>query len=526
MPGLRNSLQIRQTQSQTLAMTPQLQQAIKLLQLSTLELRAEIALNLEHNPLLEVSDEGALANLESLDALIEAERESGEVYDVFDNDNLGSNSADISLSNEVYVSDADDNQAHDKLSSLSEEGKIKESGAQDGAHEGLEHSMSGVKAKARLAGEDSVYEGETSMTLRDHLYWQLELSPLQGDDKIIAEAIIDGVDESGYLTESIDDILAAAALRGVKTDEESVLTVLKIVQHYDPVGVASRSVQECLLAQLNAMDPDASAYLSLAKTTVERYLNLLSNKDFKQLCSKLGINEKQLKAVNDLITSLNPRPGQGVIREKSDFIIPDVICVKQKDGTYTAELNPHALPAIRLNEQYRSLMSRAQTEQDKNFFKSHLQEANWFLVSLNRRNETLLKVASCIVKYQQDFLTKGEKAMHPLILSDVAAEVDLHESTISRITTEKYLHTPRGTFELRYFFSTSVNTDDGKTASTTAIRAIIKELVASEDPRHPYSDSALADKLKEKGILVARRTVAKYRESAGIGSSSQRKRLV
>ena len=520
MAGLKNALQLRQTQSQTLTMTPQLQQAIRLLQLSSIELRQEIALNLEQNPLLEINEDLINPNVESLDALIENERKESEVFDPFDNDSSINNTADISLSNEIELSE-DGNHAHDSLSNLDDNGSIQEL-----AHIKTPTSSTSVKKSMSFADDDfSVYEGETSETLQDHLMWQLDLSPLTGLDRAIAESIIDGIDDSGYLTESLDDIKEAVQKAGFEVSPEDIQAVLKIVQNYDPLGVASRSVQECLLIQLNAL-PKNTEYLELAKKMVKDYIDLLSNRDFRQLCQKLGVKEPILKEIMDLVTSLNPRPGQGVIKEKSDFVIPDVLAFKRKDGSWAVELNPNTIPPIRLNEQYKSLVNFAKTEQERQFFKSHLQEANWFLTSLNKRNETLLKVAQCIVDHQQDFLNEGETAMHPLILNDVASEVEMHESTISRVTTEKYLHTPRGTYELRYFFSSHVNTDDGGTASATAIRAKIKELVAGENPRKPLSDNAIADLLQEQGIMVARRTIAKYRKSLGITSSSQRKRLV
>ncbi len=522
MAGLKGALQLRQVQSQSLTMTPQLQQAIRLLQLSAMELRQEISLNLEQNPLLEINEDALSSGMESLDAMMEETRSEEEIFDPFDNDSSINNNADISLSNVVEVSE-DGSHAHDILSNINEEGRLSENVR---IRELSADAPSRKKSSSSFSADDfSLYEGETSVTLQDHLMWQLELSPLSGADRAVAETIIDGIDESGYLTESVEDIQAAVTNAGFDVQEEDILAVLKIVQHYDPLGVGSRSVQECLLIQLNELPCDTE-YLKEAKKVVKDYMRELSNRDFRGLCQKLSVKEQVLKKILDLITSLKPRPGHGVIKEKSDFVIPDVLVFKRDDGTWGVELNPNAVPSIRLNEHYRSMVNSARTEQERQFFKSHLQDANWFLTSLNKRNETLLKVAQCIVDHQQDFLNEGETAMHPLILNDIAVEVSLHESTISRVTTEKYLHTPRGTFELRFFFSSHVSTDDGGTASATAIRARIKELVSQENPRKPLSDNAIADKLQEQGIMVARRTIAKYRESLGIGSSSQRKRLV
>lgn len=528
MAGLKSALVLRQTQSQTLTMTPQLQQAIRLLQLSTLELRQEIAQTLEQNPLLEINENIVNPNIESLDEIIDAERQQSEVFDPFDNDNCGDNTADISLYNDVKVNE-DGTAAHDNLSSLDANGRLNSLD-----HVRDSHESAGVRSAERpvSTGDDMPYEGETSETLRDHLTWQLNLSPLSGTDRHIAEAIIDGIDDSGYLTEEIEDIRTTVeSAVGSEVSLEDVLAVLKVVQHYDPLGVASRNVQECLLTQLNSLTPELKRktdpeILALAKTVLKDYIDLLSNRDYRRLCQKLSIKETVLQQVMTLITSLNPRPGQGVIREKADFIIPDVVASRNKDGEWVVELNPHAIPSIRLNDEYRRLASRAQNERDRNFFKTHLQEANWFLMSLGKRNDTLLRVAQCIVTHQKDFLDEGETGMHPLILADVAREVDLHESTVSRVTTEKYLHTPRGTYELRYFFSSHVSTDDGGTASATSIRARIKELIAAENPRKPLSDNAIAELLNDQGFMVARRTVAKYREALGIATSNQRKRLI
>lgn len=614
MAGLRQTLSIRATQAQTLTMTPQLQQAIRLLQLSTLDLRQEIQQTLESNPLLEIDESIANANHESLDEMAERELQASDsdVYDPFNNDesyqgsdiqlsDSTTNTADLlgrdgSLNNssEYEMTDVDkrhrdrsdntDDSSGDKFEDISnfdnefagEYGsdsdfiaefgddyreiasdllkassdlnssktasesdlpdKIAEASMDPGSTSTLENMDTAMRddnysAKSRSKGavidDEGMYEGETNETLQDHLMWQLDCSPLQGRDRKIAEAIIDAIDDSGYLTEPLEEIQQMIAKDYEDTTVNDVAVVLKLIQHYDPVGVGARSVQECLLIQLyDKVQTDDREEVHLAIEVVKRYLDLLSGHDYRNLCSRLGVKEDGLKRINDVILSLTPRPGRAAVREKTDFIVPDVLLVKDKNGDYDVVLNPDALPRVKLNEQYKSLVCYARNEREKEFFKSNLQEANWFIQSIAKRNDTLLKVAKCIVEHQRAFLDYGEHRMEPLVLNDIAQEIEMHESTISRVTTEKYINTPRGTFELKYFFSSHVSTENGGTASSTAIRAEIKVLVANENPRRPYSDNQIANLLKEKGFCVARRTIAKYREALGIGSSSQRKRLI
>ncbi|MCR5536475.1 MAG: RNA polymerase factor sigma-54 [Succinivibrio sp.] len=500
---MRNSLQLRTTQN--LAMTPQLQQAIKLLQLSSLELEQEIQEIVDQNPLLEIDDSQRNPREQSLDDMVElrnSKEQGGDHYDIFDND--------ASITPGEIGGEESRNQISDN--------------APDPVIPEKDQYSAGLRKKGLSIDNDDIYEGETTETIQDHLLWQLDLSPITGCDRLIGETIIDAVDDSGYLTEPLENILSTVQQSYPETTLDELMPVLKLIQHYDPVGVCSRTVQECLTIQLDSLtteDPN----LDLAKSIVKDHFKLLTNRDFRSLCQKLAIKEQVLKGALDLITSLNPRPGHFAIKEKSDFIIPDVI-VKKTDAGFEVQLNPDCMPNVRLNERYRQMASLAQTERDKQFFKSNLQEANWFLQSLDKRNDTLLKVARCIVEHQTEFMEQGEIALHPMVLNDIATEIEMHESTISRVTTEKYMHTPKGTYELKYFFSSSVNTDDGGAASSTAIRARIKELLANENPRKPLSDASIADSLKADGIMVARRTVAKYRESLGIASSSQRKRLI
>ncbi len=511
MAGLFNGLQLRQAQKLGLSLTPQLQQAIKLLQLSTLELRQEIREAVEQNPMLEIEEEGNENRFESLETIAEQESQGdrNDEFDPFDNDSSikTADTAFPDADSQISIC-ADGNVTHNESA---------------GNNEPVSHSAD-TRHSVAIADADSVFEGETGYDLHDHLLWQLDLSPLTGPDRIIAENIIDGIDDSGYLQETVESITQTVQEDYPETTLEDTLSVLKLIQHYDPVAVGSRSVQECLRIQLEAMNTTATRELAL--NIVNNYLKELSVRDFRTLCSKLSIREESLKKSIDLIQSLNPRPGRCAVKEKSDFIIPDVVVVKDENGHYHAELNSDAIPKLHINEQYRMLANQAQNADDKKFFKSNLQEANWFMQSLNKRNETLMKVANVIVERQQDFMEYGEGSMHPMVLNDIASEIEMHESTVSRITTEKYIVTPKGTFELKYFFSSKVGTDDGGTASSTAIRARIKELIAKEDAKKPLSDSKLVTLLSDEGIIVARRTIAKYRESLGIAPSSQRKRLI
>jgi len=288
--------------------------------------------------------------------------------------------------------------------------------------------------------------------------------------------------------------------------------------------VCARDLQECLSLQLRQLPTD-TPWLPLAQKLVDNHIDLLGAKDYAALMRKLKIKEDELKLVIRGIQELNPRPGSQIAPQASEYVIPDVMVRKIK-GEWRVELNPDIAPKLRINDHYASMVKRADSSADNNFIKDHLQEARWFLKSLQSRNETLLKVASKIVEYQQDFLEQGDEAMKPLVLHDIAEAVSMHESTISRVTTQKYMHTPRGIYELKYFFSSHVSTTSGGECSSTAIRAMIKKLIAVENAKKPLSDSKIAAMLEEEGIKVARRTVAKYREAMHIPPSNERKQLV
>jgi RNA polymerase sigma-54 factor len=457
---MKQSLQFKF--SQQLSMTPQLQQAIKLLQLSTLELQQEIQQALDENPLLELEQ----------------------------NDAEG----------ETSVAEGDDPWEHACSAALGQ-------------------------SSAGYDGEDAIYQGETQQTLQDHLVWQMELSHFTPTDALIALSIIDAIDESGYLTVELDDILEAVNRQSdTPIEADEVAVVLKRIQHFDPIGVGARNVGECLHLQLQQLPSDIP-WRDLAITAVCEYLTLLGSRDYRALARKLRVSETELSAILELIQTLQPRPGEGFGATDDDYVIPDVL-VRKKNNRWTVELNPQSVPKLKVNDSYAQLCQGARQTDDMQYIRQQTQDAKWFIRSLESRHETLLKVASAIVLRQQGFFEHGEEAMKPMVLADIAAAVDMHESTISRVTTQKYMHSPRGVFELKYFFSSQLNTDNGGEASSTAIRALLKKLVAAESPKKPLSDSKLTELLAEQGIQVARRTIAKYREALNIPPSSQRKRLI
>jgi RNA polymerase sigma-54 factor len=332
------------------------------------------------------------------------------------------------------------------------------------------------------------------------------------------------VEPSGILSLSLEEIHEGllAEIEDLELDE--VVAVQHRLQQLDPCGVCSQNLAECLLVQLQQY-PANTPFLEAAKTITRLHLPLLGSRDYRQLMRRTKLKEAELGQAIALIQGLNPRPGDIIASGDTEYIVPDVF-VEKRDGRWVVELNPDIAPRLRINANYASLVKRADSSSDNTFLKDNLQEARWFLKSLQSRNETLLKVATCIVEKQRGFLEYGAEAMKPLVLHDIAELVQMHESTISRVTTQKYMHTPQGIFELKYFFSSHVSTDTGGECSSTAIRAIIKKLVSAENPRKPLSDSKITDMLAEQGIQVARRTIAKYRESLNIPPSNERKSLV
>jgi RNA polymerase sigma-54 factor len=511
---MKVSLQLKL--GQQLTMTPQLQQAIRLLQLSTLDLQQEIQEALESNPMLELHDEDS-GNLETSDYDSKPSEQNDQTSNNQDLDNF-KNASDSPSSDKTSSTET----ASDEWSE-----NIPDDLPVDTVWEDIYPNNS---PSSSSASEDDLgsFESRNSQaeSLNDHLQWQLNLTPMSDRDRYIAISIIDSTNTDGYLSVSIEEILEDLYSEDdedpVEMDE--VQAVLKRIQHFDPPGVFAKDLPDCLLLQLKQLDKD-TPWLGQAKLVISHYLNLLANRDYAQLIRRSRLKENELKEVIDLIQSLNPRPGESIATSEPEYIVPDVIVKKEKDR-WCVELNPEIAPKIRVNNNYASYIKRADNSQDNTYLKDQLQEAKWFIKSLQSRNETLLKVSSQIVSYQQGFLDYGDEAMKPLILHDIAEAVDMHESTISRVTTQKYMHTPRGIFELKYFFSSHVGTASGGECSSTAIRAIIKKLVSAESAKKPLSDSKIADILKDQGINVARRTIAKYRESMNIPPSNERKRLM
>ncbi|HDX6481439.1 TPA: RNA polymerase factor sigma-54 [Escherichia coli] len=477
---MKQGLQLRL--SQQLAMTPQLQQAIRLLQLSTLELQQELQQALESNPLLEQID-----THEEIDTRETQDSETLDTADALEQKEMPEELPLDASWDTIYTA-------------------------------GTPSGTSGDYIDDELP----VYQGETTQTLQDYLMWQVELTPFSDTDRAIATSIVDAVDDTGYLTVPLEDILESMGDEEIDIDE--VEAVLKRIQRFDPVGVAAKDLRDCLLIQLSQFDK-TTPWLEEARLIISDHLDLLANHDFRTLMRVTRLKEDVLKEAVNLIHSLDPRPGQSIQTGEPEYVIPDVL-VRKHNGHWTVELNSDSIPRLQINQHYASMCNNARNDGDSQFIRSNLQDAKWLIKSLESRNDTLLRVSRCIVEQQQAFFEQGEEYMKPMVLADIAQAVEMHESTISRVTTQKYLHSPRGIFELKYFFSSHVNTEGGGEASSTAIRALVKKLIAAENPAKPLSDSKLTSLLSEQGIMVARRTVAKYRESLSIPPSNQRKQLV
>ncbi|WP_105285445.1 RNA polymerase factor sigma-54 [Escherichia sp. MOD1-EC5495] len=477
---MKQGLQLRL--SQQLAMTPQLQQAIRLLQLSTLELQQELQQALESNPLLEQID----------------------------------------THDEIDTHETPDSETLDTADAL-EQKEMPEELPLDASWDTIytAGTPSGTSGDY-IDDELPVYQGETTQTLQDYLMWQVELTPFSDTDRAIATSIVDAVDDTGYLTVPLEDILESMGDEEIDIDE--VEAVLKRIQRFDPVGVAAKDLRDCLLIQLSQFDK-TTPWLEEARLIISDHLDLLANHDFRTLMRVTRLKEDVLKEAVNLIQSLDPRPGQSIQTGEPEYVIPDVLVRKHNDH-WTVELNSDSIPRLQINQHYASMCNNTRNDGDSQFIRSNLQDAKWLIKSLESRNDTLLRVSRCIVEQQQAFFEQGEEYMKPMVLADIAQAVEMHESTISRVTTQKYLHSPRGIFKLKYFFSSHVNTEGGGEASSTAIRALVKKLIAAENPAKPLSDSKLTSLLSEQGIMVARRTVAKYRESLSIPPSNQRKQLV
>ena len=466
---MKQALQLKL--GQQLVLTPQLQQAIKLLQMSTIDLQQIIDETLESNALLEHDTD----------------------------DSIESQDIDFSA-----ATNADDDTQELDVDTTWED-----------AVPSAAPPQSSHPADPHFTEQDS-----EEHSLQDHLLWQLNLTRLSDIDRVIGLALIDAINTDGRLTQTPESIHSDLSIDEV--DLEEVLAVLHRLQHFEPSGLFAEDLRECLLIQLRQL-PISTPFRDVAGALVSRHLNQLPTAPLRQLAKKVRAKESELEGAMQLIRSLDPTPGASIGSEQTGYVTPDIF-VRQHNNRWQVELNPDISPKLRVNEHYVAMLSEGSAS-DRGYAKEHLQEARWFMKSLQSRNETLLKVASKIVEHQRSFLERGEIGMKPLILADIASEVELHESTVSRATTQKYMHTPRGTFELKYFFSSRITGDDGEDSSSTAIKATVRQLVTDEDARKPLSDSRLCTLLKAQGMAVARRTIAKYREQLNIPPSNERKRL-
>ena len=468
---LKPSLQLRLAQQ--LTMTPQLQQAIRLLQLPVMELQAQIEQALEQNVMLEADEPEQGETAEAAETADDYDEESDEA-------------AELDVRAEPEWGDV---------------------------------QRTGPAETPRKTDSAAPFEpaDRSDETLQDHLLWQLELANLDDRARAIGRAIIDAINDDGYLTDDLDTIRATLAPDLLATVEE-IKTGLGLIQEFDPIGVGARSVSECVSLQLRQLDA-ATPGRELAMQITREHLELAAERKYALLKRALLVSDEELELALALIRACHPRPGASVFAPAAEYVVPDVF-VRRVDGAWSVELNNSIAPRLRVNSMYAGSLGRGD---EYSALKTQLQEARWLIRSLEIRNETLLKVALTIVHRQTEFLDHGEERMRPMVLRDIAEAIEMHESTVSRVTTNKYMHTPRGVFEFRYFFSSHVTGDEGE-QSSTAVRAKIRKLVGSEDPEKPLSDSEITHLLLEDGIKVARRTVAKYREALKIPSSSDRRR--
>lgn len=478
---MKQSLQLRL--SQHLALTPQLQQSIRLLQLSSIELSQELEQILQENPLLE---RGAEEDVVMAPPSASDSREASPVED----------------SAPTEPSDP----AETDFSALESERWEKTSGSAPDSDD----------------DNDYAFQEPDAPTLREHLLEQLRLHRLSERDLTLAALLVDAINEDGYLEQSLEDLAQLLPVE-LEIDPLELQTALKLVQHLDPIGVGARNLAECLELQLLAQ-PEDTPCRETALAIVRDHLQLLAARDYARLKKALHCDDNALRAAQQLITRLDPRPGAGFTRIEADHYVQPEVIVKKVKGMWTANLNGDAVPKLRINRMYADILKRNR-DSSSQYLTSQMQEAKWFIKNIEQRFATILRVSQAIVDRQRNFFEHGEVAMRPLVLREIADTLGLHESTISRVTTRKYMLTPRGVFELKYFFGSHVSTESGGACSATAIRALIKQLIASEEPRKPLSDSQIADILGQQGIVVARRTIAKYRESLQIPAANQRKTI-
>jgi len=492
---LNQSLNLRI--GQQLKMTPQLQHAIRMLQLSAIELQQEVQEILESNPLLE-------------------EGESDEEGTPENSSETAENSSNNSTESDATTETASSNESE----------SIPEELESDSSWEDTYDipSMLGNSSPGEQIEPQEVHS--VSASLQDHLIWQLHARTLSDRDYSIALTLIDSIDNKGYLEVSLDELIHSIDLEDPEVEMEEVITQLHLIQQFDPPGVGARNLQECLKLQLQQLNEESRAK-NVALNWIENHFklisNLNSNQSLEQISKKLKSDAETVTQALALIRTLDPRPGEQIEEPPVEYVIPDLIVQKRGDH-WEIELTPETSPKLRISPFYQTLKSQEHSGDEKEYITHNIQEARWFLKSLQNRNETLFKVASHIFQMQSDFLEEGPEKMKALTLRTIADAIEMHESTISRVTTSKYAQTPQGIFELKYFFSSQLNTADGDGTSATAVRAMIRQIVNSEDPAKPISDNRIATMLAEKGVKVARRTVAKYRDILSIPPSNERKR--
>jgi len=516
---MKQNLQLRI--SQNLALTPQLQQSIRLLQLSTLELSQELETILQENPLLEMAD-GEEGEFEDNSATLTETTESAQADDA--------NSFDLATQQEITApAETLREDLHDELGSnegelanLSEEFSPPE--FEDNYEEFGSTSNWDEAGRNNLEDEDSDYSRQdaSNISLREHLLDQIQLAHLSQRDMTLVKLLLDSINDDGYLEQDLQEIVDHLPLE-LEVELLELETALKLIQNLDPIGVGARDLRECLLLQLQHLPAD-TPYLRTATALAKDHLALLANKDFVKLRELLSCDETALKGAQQLIRQQNPKPGSEFATFSHDHFIQHDVVVKKIKGIWVASLNDGVIPKLRINQLYADILKRNR-ESSGQYLQSQMQEAKWMIKNIQQRFSTILRVSQAIVDRQRNFFEHGEIAMRPLVLREIAEELDLHESTVSRVTTHKYMLTPRGVYELKYFFGSSVATDAGGSCSATAIRALIEQMVAEENPKKPLSDNQITDTLAQQGIVVARRTIAKYRESLSIPPANLRKSL-
>ena len=487
---MKQSLQLKL--GQHLTMTPQLQQAIRLLQLSTIDLQTEIQQTLEENPMLEMDEDSTATEQEQQDKSEAEITQQDEQLDLERSQDLPDELPVDSEWEDIY----------------------------DVATAGISNAAQVSNENVNDYLENQSIEGDT---LADHLLWQLRNISTSDSDFAIGIALIDAINDDGYLTETIEDI-HAGLIDELDIDLDEVEAVLHLIQRFDPLGVGARDLRECLLLQLEQFDSDTEG-LADVRMLIRDHLEQIGNRDYARLLKSTRLSEEKLQQLITFIQSLNPKPGSTISPNRAEYIIPDIY-VRKINDEWRVTLNPESAPRLRINPLYAGYVKKSGRDKDSSYLRNSMQEARWFLKSLQSRSDTLLRVGKAIVDRQRLFLEYGDEGMKPMVLRDIAEELDMHESTISRVTTQKYMHTPRGVFEFKFFFSSHVSTADGGECSATAIRAMVKKLIENENPRKPMSDNKISAFLVKEGINVARRTVAKYREAMSIPPSNERKRLV